>query len=33
MVVTEPDAAPHRRMSQIIVPTDTPGFNIIRPCR
>jgi alkylation response protein AidB-like acyl-CoA dehydrogenase len=31
MVVTDPDAEPHRRMSQIIVPTDTPGFNIIRP--
>jgi alkylation response protein AidB-like acyl-CoA dehydrogenase len=31
MVVTDPDAEQHRRMSQIIVPTDTPGFNIIRP--
>jgi alkylation response protein AidB-like acyl-CoA dehydrogenase len=31
MVVTDPDAAPHRRMSQIIVPTDTPGFEIVRP--
>ncbi len=30
MVVTDPDAAPHRRASQIIVPTDSPGFNIIR---
>ncbi|MEX2236897.1 MAG: acyl-CoA dehydrogenase family protein [Dehalococcoidia bacterium] len=30
MCVTDPDAEPHRRMSQIIVPTDTPGFNIIR---
>ncbi|MEE8580649.1 MAG: acyl-CoA dehydrogenase family protein [Myxococcota bacterium] len=30
MVVTDPEAAPHNRMSQIIVPTDTPGFNIIR---
>ena len=30
MCVTEPDAEPHGRMSQIIVPTDTPGFNIIR---
>ena len=30
MCVTEPDAETHRRMSQIIVPTDTPGFNIIR---
>jgi acyl-CoA dehydrogenase len=31
MVVTDPDAEPHRRMSQIIVPTDTPGFKIVRP--
>jgi len=31
MVVTDPDAEPHRRASQIIVPTDTPGFNLIRP--
>ncbi len=31
MVVTDPDAEPHRRASQIVVPTDTPGFNIIRP--
>ena len=31
MVVTDPDAAPHQRASQIIVPTDTPGFNLIRP--
>ena len=31
MVVTDPDAAPHARMSQIIVPTDTPGFDIVRP--
>ncbi len=31
MVVTDPDAEPHRRMSQIIVPTDSPGFNIVRP--
>jgi acyl-CoA dehydrogenase len=30
MAVSDPEAAPHRRMSQIIVPTDTPGFNIIR---
>ncbi|MDZ7728382.1 MAG: acyl-CoA dehydrogenase family protein [Dehalococcoidia bacterium] len=28
MCVTEPDAPPHSRMSQIVVPTDTPGFNI-----
>ena len=34
MVVTDPDAAPHARASQIIVPTDTPGFEIVRniPC-
>ncbi len=31
MVVTDPDAESHRRASQIIVPIDTPGFNIIRP--
>jgi alkylation response protein AidB-like acyl-CoA dehydrogenase len=30
MAVTDPDAEPHRRMSQIIVPMDTPGVNIIR---
>jgi acyl-CoA dehydrogenase len=30
MTVTDPDAAPHRRMSQFIVPADTPGINIIR---
>ena len=31
MVVTDPDAEPHRRASQIIVPISTPGFNLIRP--
>jgi alkylation response protein AidB-like acyl-CoA dehydrogenase len=31
MCVTDPEAEPHRRMSQIIVPADTPGFNIVRP--
>jgi acyl-CoA dehydrogenase len=31
MVVTEPDAAPHKRASMILVPTDAPGFNLIRP--
>jgi alkylation response protein AidB-like acyl-CoA dehydrogenase len=31
MCVTDPEAESHRRMSQIIVPTDTPGFNIVRP--
>jgi acyl-CoA dehydrogenase len=31
MAVTDPDAPPHRRMSQIIVPAETPGFEIVRP--
>ena len=31
MCVSDPDAEPHSRMSQIIVPTDTPGFEIVRP--
>lgn len=31
MCVSDPGAESHRRMSQIIVPADTPGFNIIRP--
>ncbi|SEH12760.1 acyl-CoA dehydrogenase family protein [Thermoleophilum album] len=31
MVVTDPDAPPHRRASMIIVPTDTPGFIGVRP--
>ena len=30
MAVTDPEAAPHRRASQIIVPADTPGFRIVR---
>ena len=30
MAATDPDAPPHQRQSQIIVPTDTPGFNLIR---
>ncbi len=30
MTVTDPDAAPHKRMTQFIVPADTPGINIIR---
>ena len=30
MAVTDPDADPHRRASQIIVPADTPGVEIIR---
>jgi alkylation response protein AidB-like acyl-CoA dehydrogenase len=28
MAVTEPDAEPHRRMSQILVPADAPGVEI-----
>ncbi len=30
MAVTNPDAAPHRRASMILVPTDTPGFELVR---
>src|SRR6202047_5072041 len=30
MVVTDPQAEPHRRASMLIVPTNTPGFNLIR---
>jgi acyl-CoA dehydrogenase len=30
MVVTDPEAPPHRRASQILVPIDTPGFNLVR---
>lgn len=30
MAVTNPDASPHKRASQIIVPTDTPGFKLER---
>jgi acyl-CoA dehydrogenase len=30
MVVTDPQADPHARASQIIVPTDTPGFKRVR---
>jgi acyl-CoA dehydrogenase len=30
MAVTDPDAPPHRRASQIIVPADTPGVEIVR---
>lgn len=30
MAVTHPDAPPHQRASMIIVPTDTPGFELIR---
>ncbi|HTM19691.1 MAG TPA: acyl-CoA dehydrogenase family protein, partial [Kofleriaceae bacterium] len=30
MAVTDPDAAPHKRASMIIVPTDAPGFRLVR---
>jgi acyl-CoA dehydrogenase len=31
MTVTDPEAEPHRRASQIIVPADTPGVEVVRP--
>ena len=31
MAVTDPDAAPHRRTSQILVPVETQGFELVRP--
>jgi alkylation response protein AidB-like acyl-CoA dehydrogenase len=31
MAVTDPDAAPHARATQIIVPADIPGVEIVRP--
>ena len=30
MAVTDPEAPPHTRASMILVPTDTPGFNLVR---
>ncbi|MCA9180926.1 MAG: acyl-CoA dehydrogenase, partial [Planctomycetales bacterium] len=30
MAVTNPSAPPHERASQLIVPTETPGFNLLR---
>ena len=30
MAVTHPDEPPHARASMILVPTDTPGFDIVR---
>jgi acyl-CoA dehydrogenase len=30
MVVTDPDGEPHRRASMILVPTDTPGYELVR---
>ena len=31
MCVTEPDAHPYARASMILVPTDNPGFDLVRP--
>jgi alkylation response protein AidB-like acyl-CoA dehydrogenase len=31
MAVTDPDAEPHRRASQILVDVDTPGVEVVRP--
>jgi acyl-CoA dehydrogenase len=31
MAVTDPEAEPHRRASQILVPADTPGVQVVRP--
>ncbi len=30
MAVTDPDAAPHKRATMILVPLDTPGFSIVQ---
>jgi acyl-CoA dehydrogenase len=30
MVVTDPDAPPHKRASMIVIPTDTPGYELVR---
>ncbi len=30
MAITDPDAPPYQRASMILVPTDTPGFNLVR---
>jgi acyl-CoA dehydrogenase len=30
MAVSNPDAPPHARASQIVVPTDTPGYQLVR---
>lgn len=30
MAVTNPEAPPHKRASQILVPTNTPGFKLVR---
>jgi acyl-CoA dehydrogenase len=31
MAVTDPEAEPHRRASQIVVPAETPGVEVVRP--
>ena len=31
MAVTDPEAPPHRRATQILVPVDTPGLEVVRP--
>ena len=31
MAVTDPDAPPRRRATQILVPVDTPGLEVVRP--
>jgi acyl-CoA dehydrogenase len=31
MAVTDPDDRPHRRASMLLVPSDTPGFEMVRP--
>jgi acyl-CoA dehydrogenase len=33
MVQTSPDAPPHLRQSQILVPTDAPGFEVVGPMK
>jgi len=33
MAVTDPDADPHARATQIIVPADTPGVDVVRPIK
>ncbi|HBL30425.1 MAG TPA: acyl-CoA dehydrogenase, partial [Acidobacteria bacterium] len=30
MAVTAPEARPHQRASMIVVPTDAPGFSLVR---